>query len=101
MSNRVSIIATKFENIHSEPPDVTYGFRMFDDEGQMYHNTDEKLPKDDLKLLKWALPKMDDMAQDMMDFVIRNKSGMYINGRWYDWTKIRPIINRWLNKVKA
>jgi hypothetical protein len=97
--NRVTLVATRFENIHSSPPNVSYGFRIFDDEGQSYYNLSETPPpKDPLKFLAWALPKLDQEGQGMLDYVIKHKIGLYINDNCYGWKKIQPIIKRWIDK---
>ena len=50
MSNRLVIEPTEFKNISDGV--ISYGVRVYDDYGQSYDNTWDKIPKDDMEILK-------------------------------------------------
>jgi hypothetical protein len=92
MSNRVSIVTTQFTNIREESEPATYGFRMYDDNDQLYNNTWDSIPKTDMEILKRVLEDDSYEVSDMLDFVRDNKTGIYIDGNWYEWNKIKDVI---------
>jgi hypothetical protein len=88
MSNHVMLTATTFIN-HAEGGTKTYGYRLYDDYGQTYNNTLEKID-DDLELL--AAVVRDEPAGYMFDYMNENKRGLSINGTWYDYEEIEHLI---------
>ena len=54
----------------------------------------ESIPDDDVELLKIVLDEFKNGSvemQDMLVFVSDNCRGMYINGEWYEWDKIKHL----------
>jgi hypothetical protein len=91
MSNRVTITSTKFVNV-KEDNSETLGFRMYDDEGQMYDNTWDAIPDEDLDVLAKVIKESSGPVSDMLDFIQLNQKGIYIDGSWYDWDDIKHLF---------
>jgi len=81
-----------FLNIREERKSFTFGFRMYDDENQVYDNTWEEIPKTDLEILKKVATGCSNEVSDMLDFVMENKTGIYIDDAWYEWHEIKNIL---------
>jgi uncharacterized protein YbaR (Trm112 family) len=90
MSNQITIEATKFVNVKGDGE--TLGFRMYDDYGQTYCNTLESIPDDDLDLLRLVLDNTDDISAAMFEHIKDNESDICINGEYYGWKTIKPIL---------
>lgn len=91
MSNRVTIQPTIFRN-HPNGEE-TYGFRAYDDYAQIYNNTWESIPDDDLEILALAIGTC--AASDfveMIDYLIDAEKGINIGSASYSWEEIRPIL---------
>ena len=92
MSNRVSIVRTKFEKISG---DISYGFRIYDDYDNDYNNCmdDSIWTMSSLAFLKmlWknSADYLDETGMEMIDFTIENKSGMYLDDEWLEWDEIK------------
>ncbi len=87
--NRVCLQATKFVN-HPQKTE-TFGYRIYDEYAQVYDNTLESLPDDDLDLLREAMKSDNVQVTDMIDFAITR--GIEINGEWYEWEKISHLFD--------
>jgi hypothetical protein len=92
MSNRVTITTTEFKNVRESPKSKTYGFRMYDDEGQIYDNAWDSIPKTDMEVLKKVNEECASDVLDMLDFVRDNETGIYVDGNWYEWDEIKDIL---------
>ena len=103
MSNRVTIIATKFINLDEEidtdedgdKVGASFGYRVFDDMGMTYSNglSEEEACLPDLELLVLICERFGcGQLGDFLEFVIKDKQGMEINGAWYDWDQIKSIL---------
>lgn len=90
MSNRACIQATEF---HDKPAgSITYGFRIYDNEGQTYDNTWDSIPDDDMEVLKMVCRSDDETVRGIIDFIIEQENGVEIGDEWYDWEQIKPHI---------
>ncbi|TXI89801.1 MAG: hypothetical protein E6Q36_02735 [Chryseobacterium sp.] len=65
MSNMLSIIPTKFENVRSGA--TTYGVRVYDSYESAYDNTWDSIPDDDVELY-WLVMENSDMAKIVNDY---------------------------------
>jgi len=96
MSNRVNIIATKFEDISTSDRETTFGYRAFDDGGQVYCNTltEEQASLPDLELLRLICSEdfLNDELSAMLQFTRDEKTGITINGNWHLWDEIKDIM---------
>ena len=90
MSNRVCIQPTVFKNY----PDgeESYGVRVFDDYEQAYDNYWDKIPDDDMEVLKLVVKSDDEKISAMLDFVKEGEYGIYIGNNWYDWDDIKNYL---------
>jgi hypothetical protein len=84
MSNRASIQRTVFVNHHDNSK--SFGYRMYDDEGQTYCNTLEEADLDlpDPQFLEKAAENFDEVADTIFEFAIGN--GIFIDEEWYRLT---------------
>lgn len=89
MSNSVNLVATKFVSATGEE---TFGFRMYDNYGDVYDNLAESLITDEIELLEYAKNADYREVRDMLDSVVENETGMNINGVWYDWDEIKANL---------
>jgi hypothetical protein len=92
MSNRPMLITTIFENYPSHY--LSYGFRMCDDYAQTYCNSMERSVLDlspleflELVVYSWT----DDVVTDIVDYMLENSVGIFINDTWFDWDQIKYI----------
>jgi hypothetical protein len=97
MSNRVTIVATKFINLDEEedPNGVTYGFRAFDDLEMTYCNamSESDARQSDLELLRDITARyIDRPLEAMFDFITANRRGIEINGTYYEWKEVEDIL---------
>lgn len=76
------------------PSETSYGFKMYDDDSATYSNYMSKEEYESLlkpskknAMLLVAIVREfgDDNAMDMLSLVKEFRSGMCINGEWYDW----------------
>lgn len=88
--NRVTLQPTIFENHPSGSK--TYGYRMYDNDGQTYCNMWESIPDDDFESLKLAIEDGDYVAQDMFGYIIEHGCGLYIGDEWYRWDAIKHLF---------
>jgi hypothetical protein len=87
--NIVTIQPTIFEN--SPQGDKTFGYRMYDDYGQTYSNTWESMLTDDMEILQSVMDDGDDIAADMLSFLLENGKGLCIGNTWYDFEDIKHL----------
>ena len=66
-------------------------FLTWDDYEKAYDNTWESIPENDLDVLQKCLDSEDEIFIGMMDTLLENQSGVYINGTWYDWDEIKHL----------
>lgn len=97
MSNRVTIQPTKFVNLletgSEDLQGITYGVRVYDDYGNAYSNTWDKMPIGDMEVLRKVCNEMDDdVTSAMIDYVVENENGLYIGDNWYECDEIKEII---------
>ena len=84
MSNKVSIVRTKFISLHYG--DVLYGYRMSDEYGAVFKDDltceDMELsPKDFFKKIE---AEFDEPQRSMVDACITVKNGYELDGVWYE-----------------
>lgn len=72
--------------------DKTYGYRIYDDYGQTYDNTWATMLDDDLDMLRQVMDCGDQIAQNMIEFMIEQGNGLYIGGTWYSWDEIKHLF---------
>lgn len=68
------------------------GFRLSDD----YANNTafiDGTPEDDIELLKFVVKNCDDVGSDILQFCNENERGITINDTFYNYEKIKDIIN--------
>jgi len=100
MSNPITIEPTEFIDVRSGCK--TYVFRIWDDYDSCYDNTFESIPDDDLELLKMIVdncnqPRFSEGAMEVMiAFVAEENLGITIGGTYYEWNKIRGILEELL-----
>jgi hypothetical protein len=90
MANRVYIEPTEFKNVCTGK--VSYGVRVYDDEGHSYDDTWEAIPEDDLDVIRKVVDSHDPVISDMVNFVEENQTGFYVSTRWYGRNKIEDIL---------
>ena len=90
--NYITLQATEF--IDSPQGSVTFGFRMYDWEGKVYDNTWERIPDDDLDILRKVCEESadDEVVMAMFEYIWENETGIYIGDIWYDWEDIKDIL---------
>lgn len=88
MSNRAVLIATTFTDITGE---VSYGFRIYDNDGSAYSNTFETLIVDDVELLREAAGLDDDAVDGIIEFAC-SVGGLEINGTHYSPDELKKIL---------
>ena len=81
MSNRIHITPCKFESVRDG--DITFGVRVFDDYDQVYDNTWESIPDDDLDVFARVLESDDDIIVGILDFVNENRCSIFIGDEEY------------------
>jgi hypothetical protein len=91
MSNRVNLVSTKFVNVKENHE--TFGFRMYDDEGQEYDNTWKEIPENDLDVLAKVINESKNIQiMSMLDCIDENKEGIFVDSEWYDWEQIKHLF---------
>jgi hypothetical protein len=94
MSNKITIQATKFENVPQGT--VTQGFRIYDNESSLYDNCFDFIPLDDLDFLEKVIAAHNvgqDEIRNLIEWIAESESGVEINGTWYDWDEIKPLFS--------
>lgn len=93
MSNRLSLIRTKFVDTHSENSSI--GFRIFDDYDQSYFNMElgQEVPKEPLELLEYAFINGDEKVNEMLQWVVESQNGMYIESEYFPFEEIKHILD--------
>lgn len=83
MSNRARLTWTMFEDSDGEK---SWGWRLSDDDVSSFHDAyeEDEVPKEPLPLLRVALHKATSDELELLEFHIRQKGGLYINGSWQD-----------------
>ncbi len=89
MSNRISLIATKFTNIKTGHE--TLGYRLYDDYEQIYDNTFESVPDDDIEFLQMVYDRCDEYSA-ILNYLWETKKGININEEYYDWDEIKGVF---------
>ena len=81
MSNRATIQRTVFTDYNDH--NQTFGYRMYDDEGQTYCNTmeAEDLNLNDEEFVKKASENFDDMASEIFAFAL--EKGILVDDNWH------------------
>ena len=93
MGNRITLEPTVFENHRTGKK--TYGYRLYDDYGQMYDNTFEEgdLVDSDIDFLEIVLESgLSDDASQLFDFIAEYEGGMSIGKTYYDWDEIKHLF---------
>lgn len=89
--NTVTLQPTEF--INQQMGSSTFGFRMYDDEGQTYDNTWDSIPDNNLEILALAMQSDDWQVIDMLSLLLKYKKGLYIGKTWYEWDQIKHLWN--------
>lgn len=92
MSNPVNLNATRFENYMQDEDRVSFGWYMYDDENKTYANFGSYGFSDDLELLKSLESELNDVSKALLLCVYDMKTGMNINGNWYDYEEIEEVL---------
>jgi len=97
MSNRVTIVATRFTNLDEEhdPNGTIYGFRAFDGFDKTYCNsmTEDAARMPDLEFLREiATHHADEILDSMFDYIRSNRTSIEINGTQHEWEEVREIL---------
>ncbi len=89
--NKPVLQATIFTN-HPQC-DGSFGWRIYDDEGQAYDNTltAEQMTGGDLELLKIALKSLDECAAGIFAWMQEHEEGMHIGSTYYQWDQIKHL----------
>jgi len=88
MSNKVAMVGCTFTDVDRE---VSYGFRIWDDNAQTYGNMCESLIEDDLDLLRYVVANYGcEVTWGLLDEAA--EKGMYINSTFYAAEVMNPII---------
>ena len=85
----VTIQPTEFTNVRSG--EVTYGVRVYDDQGQAYDDIWDDIPDDDMDVLHRVLESEDHDIVEMLEFVAEHKKGIHIGEEWYKWNEIESV----------
>ena len=88
MSNRATLVATTFTDITGE---VSYGFRIYDNEDSAYCNTLESLIRDDAEMLREVSGIDDDTVDGIIEFTCI-VDGLQINGTRYSPDELKKIL---------
>lgn len=54
----------------------------------------EKMPEDDIDLLRFVMDNCSDQGSDLIDFCNENERGITINGVWYKYVSIQEILEK-------
>ena len=78
---------------------------VFDDYGQGSICLDvycDEFYSNDMELLAFVLEAIKDgglgAVNDVLDSVYGNKTGLYIEDTWYDWSQIEPVFEKSMDK---
>lgn len=101
MSNRLTIVPTKFENKYSK--EVSFGYRAFDDFMSVYDNMAESLPDDELEFLQLVVEDVNSNAAPLalkaaLEFCKEHELGLTIDQTYYEYEQISHILD--VGKVK-
>jgi hypothetical protein len=94
MSNRANIEPTEFKNVRTG--EKTYGVRVYDDYDQMYDNTWDSIPDNDMDVLREVLKSDARDLQGILEFIMENEKGICIGGNWYDWDEIKDLFEEYV-----
>ena len=90
MPSLISIEPTEFVNVRSGQK--TFGFRIYDDYSQLYDNTWEDIPSDDLDVLERVVNSDSSEIKTMIDFVKEHETRIEIGGNYYEFDEIKDIL---------
>jgi hypothetical protein len=92
--NCVYIEPTQFVDLRTG--EKHYGWRAWDDHGQVYDNTwgKQDIPKSDLEFLKKVFESNQDEALwEMLEFCEQNDVGIFVGDSYHDWCSVAPLLN--------
>jgi len=90
MSNRATILPTKFESIRTGKE--SYGVRVYDDYGKTYMSGWDLIPVDDLEIIQKVMDEGDDISISIIDNILELKKGIYVGDNWYEWDDIKHLF---------
>ena len=64
---------------------------MFDNYGQVYDNTWESIPDDDLEVSTKVMESEDRHIVNMLDFLHETGIGLFVGDTWYEWDQIKHL----------
>jgi hypothetical protein len=91
MSNRLNIVPCEFHDVRDG--EISYGYRIFDDESMSYDNNWDSIPADDMQVLRKVLAEADVATHDMLEFVDNYETGLYIGGCWYEYEEVKAVFD--------
>jgi hypothetical protein len=93
--SQINLDLVKFEN----RKETTFGIKMYDDYATGYDNNmtkqqfiDLDCDENDVNVLEYARDCEDDAIKEMIESVVRDETGITINGNYYDWDEIANRI---------
>ncbi len=100
MSNRASIQQETI--IVHKTGQTSHCVSVFDNYGQgsiCLENYSDSFYEDDLELLLFVLERVQEdngiqSVQQVLEHVFEYKTGIYIEGTWYDWEQIKPVFDK-------
>jgi hypothetical protein len=91
MGNQVNFVRTTFIDHNG----TSYGFRVYDDYDCTYHNAfPAELPEDPQELLTVIIEHADLIVQGIVDSLFENMKGASIDGQWFDWEVLEPMLRK-------
>ena len=95
MSNRASICQETVKQYENGQESKVIS--VFDDYGQGSISV-ESFSDDNMEVLAMVMREVQegglDNVETILDSVVSNEKGLYIEGTWYDWKEIKPVFDK-------
>ena len=95
MSNRASICQETVKQYKNGQESKVIS--VFDDYGQGSISV-ESFSDDNMEVLAMVMREVQegglDNVETILDSVVSNEKGLYIEGTWYDWKEIKPVFDK-------
>ncbi len=92
--NCPTIQTCKFQSVSQgqNVDDPDFGFRMYDNYVQICDNTWKSIPEDDFDVFEKVVTSNNVQISHLLDYMEENECGIWINGNYYTYDKIKHLI---------
>jgi hypothetical protein len=75
----------------------SYGFRIWNDEHQIYRNVHDEVPDDPIDFLSLVLDSSDGLIDKMIHEAYKSESGIWIGDRLFDYEEVAAVLSAYFD----